>query len=145
MIWVLIMTLILPPSMGRPFRGLVFSYQSPILPITSLLMFFCFLRIKVQQRWINWIAKSVFGIYLMHENSFCSFLYHTNISNIYRDTNGIECFALIALNILAVFVGAIVIDKIMREPVQKYSQKLILTLYTCCKKKANRLVLLRDQ
>lgn len=45
---------------------LSYPYNSPILLISCLLIFSLFCRIKLQSGKVNWIASSVFAIYLIH-------------------------------------------------------------------------------
>lgn len=80
----------------------------------------------------------------MHENGFCMFLYHDTVSSIYKNTNGLTCFALTFLNMLAVFTVAVVIDKLIREPLQKPLQKLALATYFNLKNKVKSIIQLQD-
>lgn len=118
-------TWFLPNSFGRMFRGFVFSYQGPVLAVTSIAIFVLFLRIRVKNKFINYISSSCFAVYLMHENRCCSFLYRDSISSIFNNYTGFECFTYIATNVILVFACAIVLDKIIRHPLQQIIEKVI--------------------
>lgn len=50
------------------FYKLVFPYSSIGLIINAVLFFIIFTKINISKKWINTIAASTFGVYLLHEN-----------------------------------------------------------------------------
>ena len=46
----------------------VFSYNNPILILSSVFLFFTFYNLKIQKKWINWLAMGVLGVYLIHDH-----------------------------------------------------------------------------
>ena len=122
-------TWLLPSSFGRMFRGFVFSYQGPVLVITSIAIFILFLKIRLRNKLVNSISSSCFAVYLMHENKCCSFLYRDSISSIFINYCGFECFTYIATNIILVFISAIVLDMIIRTPLQQLIENIVFKKY----------------
>ena len=47
-------------------------YDSPLAIVASLYFFLAFSKMRFQSRTVNWLASSVFAIYLIHENSLVS-------------------------------------------------------------------------
>lgn len=73
----------LPLFLSRGINSLAHSYNSIGLTFFSVLFFFCFLSLKIQKSWINYLAKSTFAIYLIHGNNIVT--YHRWIYNPYTE------------------------------------------------------------
>ena len=72
-----------------------------------------FTKIKLVSKYVNWIASSCFGIYLLHSNSFLATPYYDSIIfNWFKTLNRFEFIIYTTLFILIVFVIAILFDKI---------------------------------
>lgn len=77
----------------------IYAYSSPLV-ITGalgLLLFFNGLHIK-PNRYINFVAKSSFAVYLLHLNSNTLPFFQNCILRIYTSTSGIKCLALGTVN-----------------------------------------------
>lgn len=61
---------VLPHGILRAFRGLVFSYISPGLIISSAAILILFSKIHLRSKATNYLAVSSLSIYLFHENIF---------------------------------------------------------------------------
>ena len=105
-----------------------FLYTSPLVIIAAVHFLLFFSKIKVANKTINWVARSCFGIYLLHSNSFLATPYYDNvILNLFQTPNRNEFILYTSLFILGVFVIAILFDKI-RILIYNYIQRIILYL-----------------
>lgn len=104
-----------PSLVSRGINYFARAYNSLGLILFSFLFFYCFKKMKVQNKWINAIAKSTFAIYLIHGNNIVT--YHRWIYNPYSSFGltidsihlrllYLLCFALI------ICLGCIIIDQV---------------------------------
>ena len=78
----------------------------------SLALLIYFTHIKIQNKFINWVATSCFAIYLFHMH-FCIVDYYTHYAKkIFFEYHGIIYILFIAIQILIFFIVPIIIDKI---------------------------------
>ena len=100
------------------FNGIadLFDVNSPLVLLTSIFIFSYFKNIQFNSRIINYIAGSMFGVYLIHEDSFVRPFIWQNIlsSNLYAGS-GIEYLLAGLLFSLIVFISCILIDIIFRR------------------------------
>lgn len=88
-----------------------FSYTSPTVIISSMLLVIWFSTLKIQSSAINWIAKSSLAVYLIHMHVFVKGFYSSSISFIYDNNVHGQAFLLIFLFCVCVFLVSIIADK----------------------------------
>lgn len=100
------------------------SYLSPFVIFSSVCLFLFVLKFNIKSKAINWVAASVFSVYLIHCNPYL-FSYYLNFCKyLFERHNTAQYLVLITLFILSVFIVAIIIDKI-RIIAWNYIVKLI--------------------
>ncbi len=89
------------------------DFNSPFVIIESVAIFMFFRNLKIGQRkWINWVAASVFAVYLIH----CNILFSDTmwrafmVPDAYVGPMGLFLVNFV-VTVLAIFVGSILIDK----------------------------------
>lgn len=90
-----------------------FSYVSPLVLVSSLSLFFFFLKMNLSIRFVNTVAASCFSVYLLHEQiSISKTLYRPFINNVYTSASSMLTGALdVFIIMIAVYLSAIVLDK----------------------------------
>lgn len=100
------------------FNGIadLFDVNSPLVLLTAIFIFSYFKNIHFNSRLINYIAGSMFGVYLIHEDSFVRPLIWQNIfsSKLYA-VSGIGYLLAGLLFSFIVFISCILIDIIFRR------------------------------
>lgn len=87
------------------------TYNNPLVVISSIAFFLFMMSFDYQRRWINWVAESTLVVYLVHENAYISrWLYSSEMSAWY--SQNLVCF-FIAL--LLVYCSCCVIDFFLRR------------------------------
>ena len=61
-----------PTMIARGINWIVYPYNSIVLILFAILFFYSFKSMHIQNKWINYIAKSSFAIYLIHGQSIVS-------------------------------------------------------------------------
>lgn len=90
-----------------------YIYTSPFVIVSAIHFMLYFTKINFVNKYINWIASSCFGIYLLHSNSYLAKPYYDNvILNWFYNYSTIDFLFFIIPFIVFVFILAIVIDKI---------------------------------
>lgn len=91
----------------------VWSYVNPVVIIGSLGLLGFFWKIDLgSSKWINWIAKSSFAVFLLHSNPNIGVpIFKVTILNLYAAYSGIECVAMIFVFLISVFAVAILLDQ----------------------------------
>ena len=93
-------------------NSIVSGYTSPITIVQSLALLIYFTHIKIQNKFINWVAASCFAVYLFHMH-FCIVDYYTQSANrIFNEYHGIKYILIISVQIFIFFTVPIIIDKI---------------------------------
>lgn len=102
--------------------GIFLSYIYPGVVLASLSMVILFSKIRIGSvKWINWISKSVFAIYIIHQNPFLAEQYFKPIINyIYDHSYGFATISNIFLFLLVIFIASVLIDQL-----RKYIWKMI--------------------
>lgn len=116
---VMVATYLLPASLQRPLKGLVFFYVSPALIISSILIFLYFSKINITNKAVNSISGSAFAVYLFHENYHSHNLIYgfvDSLSNTFTGYALVLAYFIFALLLMCV---VILIDKAIREPISK--------------------------
>lgn len=95
------------------FGDRLFLYSSPLIIISAVHFMLFFTKFKLSNKYINWIASSCFGIYLLHSNSFIAKPYYDNIILKWFENNTRVDFILYSICFLIlVFCISILIDKV---------------------------------
>ena len=88
------------------------AYCNPFVIVSSFGLFITFSKFKLKNKFVNTIAASCFAVYLFHSNpNIIERLYTSTIRNLHS-VGGAFSIVYIVLFICAVFVFAILIDKI---------------------------------
>lgn len=95
------------------------SYTSPLILLESLSYFLFFETLAIKSKFINWISKYLFGVYLIHENPFVyNNLYRwiglTDISNL-----SVKTIIIIIILSIIIFVCCLLIE-IVRQFIFKF-------------------------
>lgn len=91
----------------------VYSYINPIVILNSMILLLSFASIRINpNRVINYVASSVFAVYLVHLNKYFGLEYFVNmVRTIYERNNGLIAFGCIVLFLLIIMVISILIDQ----------------------------------
>lgn len=104
-----------------------FCIESSILSIfCAVSLFLLFQGLDFRSRFINWIASSVLGIYLIHALCPHTFIWH-GISPITEHTGSLASHALIKC--LVVFLCCLVLDKIRHYTIGRIGRYLLHSLW----------------
>lgn len=92
-----------------------FPYYSPFLLISSVMFFVPFTRFNIKSPAINFIAASVFSIYIIHHQPVLLEMCLRPIANYLYEVSGSEVICLIIMGLLAIIVMlmSLLIDKIL--------------------------------
>ena len=108
-----------------------FDINGPIVIATSVFIFSFFRNCKFDSQMINYIAGSMFGVYLIHEDSFVRpIIWNQLISSKLYVHSGLEYLTAGVIFLLLVFIICIIIDIVCRRIIfSKVINKL--TVYIC--------------
>lgn len=84
---------------------------SPYIIISSVYFFLTFTKMNFQNKAINWMATSIFSIYIVHLNVLISPLYKQIMLNAYNTMNGLLFLGYAFIVILLIGLGCILVDK----------------------------------
>lgn len=93
-------------------QKLVVSYVSPFTILASLYLLLAFTKIRFYSKIINRIAVSSFAVYLLHCNRYVFDEYSSLCRYMYQEYSGIVYMILMFLILSAVFLLAVLIDRI---------------------------------
>lgn len=102
------------------FNGMVaiFDLNSPLALINGVFIFSFFKNIHFENKIINYVAGSMFGVYLFHENSFMRpIIWQRTFSSILYANSWFKYLAFGLLSSLIVFVCATILDILLRRVV----------------------------
>ena len=109
-----------------------YVYTSPLVIICSLYFFMFFTKVSFSCRIVNWIASSVFAVYLFHHDPLIFQSFYLDPIRHWHDNETFFSFLLYtSLLMVGVFALSILIDKV-RDNVFKYICKVLNT--TCVHK-----------
>lgn len=92
--------------------GRMFNYTNPLLVASSVFFVLFFSKLKLQSKWINWIAISSVAAYLIHLSPDFAPIYSSTLQNWYK-TLPVFDFILYSFGfILLIFFTGVLIDKI---------------------------------
>lgn len=120
------------------FKMICWYYDSPILILNSVLLFMLFEKLNLNSSFVNYIAKCVFPIYLLHANLYMGRILWPFLNNLIAPQyNLVKIFSL-AIMVMAVCV---IVDQIfsriyspLLEHINGYIQKCYTTFFKPCVK-----------
>lgn len=90
-----------------------FIYTSPFVILSAIHFMLYFSKIYFVNKYINWVASSCFGIYLLHSNSYIAKPYYDNIIfNWFTKLSTIDFLIHVIPFIIFIFTISILLDKI---------------------------------
>ncbi len=96
------------PAFAKTMTRSLGMYTSPVSLTGSVLLFMLFAKLKIQSRFVNWIALSAFPIIGYH----LFFGYQDAVRGLYARYEGWTCLAAIACYGLIVSFGIIILDQV---------------------------------
>lgn len=101
------------------------KYNNPILIIESIALLYVFLTIRVQSRFINWLATSVLAVYLIHQNPYVDeWITDYLNSHFYSWGESIRWLFLVLFS-LGIYVSCLLLDKLSAVLYQPLSRWLL--------------------
>lgn len=97
------------------------TFNSVLSIAFAISMFFYFKNLNFTNKWINYISKSVVGIYLIHDNKFMRQV----IWGVAPLADGYNPFIHLPLKVLSIFFICLLIDIIRREFLERYYKRFI--------------------
>lgn len=93
--------------------GLLYFYSCPLVIIGAMHFMLFFTKLPAfSSKVINWIAISVFAIYLTHSSSFIGYFYDHWILGWFKNEPRLTFIIYTVGLVIAVFIGSILVDKI---------------------------------
>lgn len=105
----------------------VWAYNNPILLFLSICFFVFFSKFRFYKKSINYIATSVFSVYLIHENSYISpklYAYIYDLSCLF-EFHSFLLFIYIIIFALVIFIVCVLFDKVYSFFFIKYLEKVL--------------------
>lgn len=111
----------------QPIVWKVFQYNNPLVLISSIAFFCSFLKLSFSSSKVNYIAASVFGVYLIHEHPRVAEFLYSNVKQLEADLG--TSYFLISLLLLAVilFFTCVMVEKLrylVFEPISSFGERL---------------------
>ena len=98
-----------------------YGYNSPVLVLMSVLFFLIFTTLDFKSKVINWIAASVFAVYLVHENQwFFRDLWYAMIESQYNRYPPVSFFCILLSECFLLYVIAILLDKLRNSITRRF-------------------------
>lgn len=117
-----------------------FKYNSPILLLISILFFLIFVKFKLKNKAINYIASSAFAVYLISENSLVNVYLFDYIRDLYYNFSTPILYILMIIFTTTIFICCVFIDMIT-NPIQKFIiKKIEIYLGNICDKIPNKIL-----
>ena len=104
---------------GKIIFEMSYPYCSPILILNASLLFLIFSRIHFSSRTINWLAGSVFAVYILHHQPLILYkLIQPCVLYVYREcTSPLFLLTILSFMALAILLLGIIVDKLF-SPIQ---------------------------
>lgn len=98
----------------------IFAYSSPIVIMSSVLLFILFKNLTLSKQWINLVAPSVLSVYLFHENGLVkNFIYIKPLRHIIAIVpSDFISYLCVVLYGLILFAIVIIFDRFVRIKIQ---------------------------
>lgn len=98
-----------------------YGYNSLVLVLMSVLFFLIFTTLDFKSKVINWIAASVFAVYLVHENQwFFRDLWYAMIESQYNRYPPVSFFCILLSECFLLYVIAILLDKLRNSITRRF-------------------------
>lgn len=102
----------------------MFTYDNPLVIISSVSLLLAFQKLKFQNKLINRLAASCFAVFLLHTNpNLCIPYFIPMIKDIYAEYSGALFIFYITSTLILIFMISIFIDQI-RITIYKYLQPI---------------------
>lgn len=103
----------------------VFSFINPLVVVSSVFLFLGFAHLKLKHnRYINFMAKSAFAVFLLHTQSYIfDRIYKVTLRELFSEYSGLSFLLFATFFLLCIFTCAILLD----QP-RKWLWKAILSL-----------------
>lgn len=99
--------------LGIPIAGRLYTYTNPLVILAALCLVLAFSKLKIQNKFINWVAASCLAVYLSHSNNFILRPYYgAYIASWFYNYRITSFVSLVILLITVVFWSSVVIDKV---------------------------------
>lgn len=92
-------------------RSFSFSYSNPLVIIEAVCLFLVFYSIKFSNKYVNYVASSIFAVYLLHMHPNIKEWYYSYCGQLYNESFLYHLIILICLFLGIVFIS-VFIDKI---------------------------------
>ena len=99
-----------------------YSYNNPLALCNSIAVFLFFTTLSFHSKCINWLAKGVFAVYLIHTSTWINSYWNSSLATIYDTYNSGLAWLLIIAIVLFYFFIAICFDHVragITEPIAK--------------------------
>lgn len=106
----------------------IFQYNNPLVLISSVAFFCSFLKLSFRSKFVNSVAMSVLGVYLIHEHPRVAGILYSKVKQLEISLSPSSYLTSIVLSGIAVFVACIAIEKIrswLFEPLIRFLTELI--------------------
>lgn len=91
----------------------IYPYTNPLVITAALSLLLFFSKLNFQNKFVNWMGISCFGVYLLHTNpNLLTQYFKPTIIYIYEKFDGIASLIVLFLFLAAIFITAILMDKI---------------------------------
>lgn len=112
-----------------------FSYINPIVILGSIGLFTWFSKLKIKHSvTINYVAASVFAVYLFHQNTYIKPIFKSTVLDLYNSYSGVICIIIILLFDIGVFLLAILLDQPRKFIWKKLNCHLCTLVDKLCRK-----------
>lgn len=98
----------------HPYYPRLFAYNNPIIIFASISMFCFFRHLDLKNKFINQIAASMLGVYILQESDLGQIFYENVSFQISKNGFSMHYFILLALTFIGLFVGVVFIDQIRK-------------------------------
>ena len=93
--------------------NLTYPYNSPLLILSSVLVFLLFGRLNIQSPRINWLAGSVFAVYLIHAKGWRMISYYLQQTEGFMNHSPLCVFPVVFLLCVILMTLCIIVDKLL--------------------------------
>ena len=133
----LLLNFALPHILLKPFRGLVFAYIAPGQIISSMAVLILFSKIRIQSKFINYIAASALSVYLFHENIYVPLKGHFALFA-YQFESYDAVLVIIGASILIMFIS-LVLDITIVRTILAFAEPTVSKFLSCIGCKINNI------
>lgn len=91
----------------------VYAYVNPLVILGALGLFGFFWRMRISaNKFINWIAKSSFAVFLLHTNPNIGVpIFQVKVIELYNTYSGLGCLVMLLIFLLVVFFISVLLDQ----------------------------------